>query len=251
MPLERLQKILAAAGITSRRKSETLISEGRVTVNGKVITELGSKADAGADRIELDGVRVRVPKEKLYILLYKPKGVVSTMSDPQGRPTVKDLLGDFGERVFHVGRLDVNSEGLLLLTNDGDLALRVSHPRYGCRKTYQVKVHGIPDEQTLDKLRKGVVIDGRRTAPAEVIITAKTGRDGNTWLSVTLSEGRSRQVRRMFEALGHPVSKLNRVSVGPLKADGLKRGGFRFLQPAEVASLGGKSRSVARPRVRR
>jgi 23S rRNA pseudouridine2605 synthase len=234
---QRLQKLLSAAGIASRRAGEELIRQGRVRVNREVVTELGIKADLERDRVEVDGVRVRAARRKLHLLLYKPPGTLSAMSDPAGRPTLADLLGPLDVRLYHAGRLDLKSEGLLLMTNDGELAQRVTHPRYGCKKTYHVKVRGEPSEKTLQRLRQGVLLDGRRTAPATVRIISVTGRAGHAWLAIVLREGRSRQVRRMLELVGHPVSKLRRVRIGPLSSRGLERGAYRQLTERELEAL--------------
>jgi len=240
MPPVRLQKIIAQAGLASRREAEELIREGRVQVNGQRAS-LGDRADPEKDSVRVDGKRIR-PRAgpKIYILLNKPKGYVTTIFDPQSRNTVMDLLpANVRQGVKPVGRLDVQTEGLLLLTDDGDLARRVTHPSTGCPKEYRVKVSGVPDEKGLDRLRKGIFLDGRRTRSCgiERISTTGKGGEGNAWLSVTLSEGRSRQIRRMFEVIGHPVSKLKRVAIGPIRDARLPPGAHRPLTPAEVARL--------------
>lgn len=236
----RVQKILAEAGLASRREAERWIQEGRVQVNGRVVS-LGERADPGRDSVRVDGRRVRLrPGEKTYLLLNKPKGYVTTVSDPESRDTVMDLLPESLRRgVKPVGRLDVQTEGLLLLTDDGDLARLVTHPSSGCRKQYRVKVSGVPTEKSLGRLRRGIPLDGRRTRPCEIALASTTGKagEGNAWLDVTLSEGRTRQIRRMFETLGHPVSKLKRVAIGPIRDDRLPPGGYRPLAKAEVESL--------------
>ena len=242
MTAERLQKILAASGVASRRAAEELILEGRVTVNGRVVTELGTKADPAVDHVKVDGKRLRAAPALRYILMNKPRGVVVTRDDPQRRPTVYVLLGTrVSEPVVPVGRLDFDSEGLILLTNDGPLAFRIAHPSGGCRKEYEVKVSGVPTPAKIAKLARGILIDGVRTHPAtvELIDTTpeKNGVGGNAWLRVILGEGRSRQVRKMLEAVGHKVSKLRRVAIGPLRDKSLPPGGFRDLAPAEVAAL--------------
>ncbi len=242
MTAERLQKILAATGVASRRAAEELILEGRVTVNGRVVTELGTKADPTVDHVKVDGKRLRSAPALRYILMNKPRGVVVTRDDPQRRPTVFVLLGTrVSEPVVPVGRLDFDSEGLILLTNDGPLAFRIAHPSGGCRKEYEVKVSGVPTPAKIAKLARGILIDGVRTHPAtvELIDTTpeKNGVGGNAWLRVILGEGRSRQVRKMLEAVGHKVSKLRRVAIGPLRDKSLPPGGFRDLAPAEVAAL--------------
>lgn len=242
MTAERLQKVLAAAGVASRRAAEEMILEGRVTVNGKVVTELGTKADPSVDHVKVDGKRLRAATSPRYILMNKPRGVVVTRDDPQHRPTVYHLLGArVSEPVVPVGRLDFDSEGLLLLTNDGALAHRIAHPSGGCEKVYEVKVSGVPTPAKIAKLARGVLLDGTRTAPARVELMDTTperdGVGGNAWLRVVLGEGRSRQVRRMMESVGHKVSKLRRVAIGPIRDAKIPPGGFRDLSPAEVAAL--------------
>ena len=232
---QRLQKILSQAGIASRRKAEELIQAGRVRLNGRVVTELGTKADPRTDRITIDGRPLRLSSERLYILLHKPVGVVTTLSDPEGRPTVRDLLPEVRVRVFPVGRLDYYSSGLLLLTNDGELALRLTHPRYGVRKTYQVKVNGRPTAEALEKLASGVRLEEGTTAPAEVRVIR--GSDAKTWLEITLSEGRKREVRRMCEQVGYRVEKLTRIRLGPLNLGSLQPGQHRTLTEREVYQL--------------
>jgi len=236
--LERLQKILAAAGIASRRKAEEIIRSGRVAVNGAIVTELGSKADVDADQITVDGKPLASPGRHLYFLLHKPKGYVTTLSDPEGRPTVMDLIGKIPKRVYPVGRLDYASEGLLLLTNDGDLAQRLTKAGEHMPKTYNVKISGRPDEKSLERLRQGITIaleDGRRvkTSPAKIRLIEDAA---NPWYEVTLIEGRNRQIHRMFQAVGFLVEKIKRVQFGPLKLD-VPSGKFRPLSDREVAQL--------------
>jgi pseudouridine synthase len=237
----RLQKILSAAGISSRRAAEALIVEGRVTVNGETIRELGSKADPGVDDIRVDGRRVKTALPRRYILLNKPRGYITSRSDPQRRPTVIELLAKGGVReyVYPVGRLDYESEGLLLLTSDGDLAAKLTHPRHGVAREYHVRVLGVPDRHALERLANGVVLDGRKTAPAEValqkVVAAPRGREA--LLSIAIHEGRNRQVRRMCDAVGHPVVSLRRVRIGPIRDSRLRPGEFRDLTPGEVAAL--------------
>lgn len=238
--VERVQKILSRAGVASRRASEQLMLEGRVTVNGETVRELGTKADAAADDIRVDGRRITLPSRFRYLLLNKPRGYVTTRSDPQKRPTVIDLLTGVGEYVYPVGRLDFDSEGLLLLTNDGDLAARLTHPRHGVARVYEAIVAGQPDAHDIARLTKGVTIDGRRTAPAEVRLVSdrhdqRGGRGAR--VLITIREGRNRQVRNMFEAIGHPVDHLTRVAIGPIRDGRLKTGRWRDLTDAEVASL--------------
>lgn len=235
--MERLQKILSQAGIASRRASEKLMLEGRVTVNGTVVSELGTKADAARDDIRVDGRRVKVVTRHRYILLNKPRGYVSTRSDPQRRPTVIDLLGAFPEYVYPVGRLDFDSEGLLLLTNDGDLAARLTHPRHGVPRVYEARVRGVPDQHDLTRLARGIVIDGERTEPAEIALMPIKRDATQSTLLVTLREGRNRQVRKMFEAIGHPVERLRRVAIGPIRDAKIKPGQWRELTAEEVRKL--------------
>jgi pseudouridine synthase len=229
--MERLQKILSQAGIASRRASEQLMIEGRVTVNGTTILELGTKADPARDDIRVDGRRIKIPERHLYLLLNKPRGYVTTRSDPQKRPTVIDLLVGVREYVYPVGRLDYDSEGLLILTNDGDLAARLTHPRHGVPRVYEVSVRGVPDAHDMSRLTKGVSIDGHRTQPAEVVSL------GPSRLRITVREGRNRQVRKMCDAIGHPVAELRRVAIGPLRDAKLKVGRWRLLSAPEVERL--------------
>jgi len=246
----RLQKILSAAGISSRRASEALIVEGRVTVNGAPVTELGSKADPDVDDIRVDGRRVKFAAARRYLLMYKPRGYITSRSDPQQRPTVIDLLakGGLHEYVYPVGRLDYDSEGLLLLTSDGDLAGRLMHPSHQIAREYQARVRGVPDRHTLDRLASGVPLDGRRTSPADVRIqkVIETAAGGDALLAIVLHEGRNRQVRRMCEAVGHPVVKLRRVRIGPITDDHIRPGEFRELSDREVAAL---KRAVSAKRI--
>lgn len=238
MPAERLQKIIAAAGIASRRKAEELITSGHVQVNGQTVTELGTKADPETDHIRVNGKLLQGAQRHVYLLLNKPKGYVTTVSDPEKRPTVMDLIRGVKGRVYPIGRLDYASEGLLLLTNDGDLANRLMKAASHVPKTYVVKVAGTPKEDAIAKLRAGVSIatdEGKRvrTGPATVRIVKVAA---NPWYEVTLIEGRNRQIRRMFEAVGHHVEKIKRVRYGPLALD-VPPGEFRPLTPKEVESL--------------
>ncbi len=237
--LERLQKILSAAGVASRRLAEDLIVQGRVSVNGTVVTELGTKADPASDEIRVDGRRLRGPQRHRYILLNKPRGYVTTRSDPQGRPTVMDLLKGVREYVYPVGRLDYDSEGLLLLTNDGELAARLTHPRHEVERVYEARVRGVPGPHEIQRLEHGVVIAGRRTAPAKVRLahTQPAASGPQAVLRLSIHEGRHRQVRNMLDEVGHPVVRLRRVRIGPIADDMLKTGHYRELTPAEVAKL--------------
>ena len=233
--MERLQKLIAQAGICSRREAEKIISVGRVTVDGKIITELGAKADPSKNKIRVDGKLLRFNAEKIYILLNKPRGYVSTAHDERGRKTVLDLLGEnFSGRVYPVGRLDLNSEGLILLTNDGDLTNALIHPRYEVAKTYRAKISSTVTEEKLDKLRAGVELDDGLTAPAEVYLLE------DDLVEVTIHEGRNRQVRRMFAAVGCDVKRLRRIKFAGLTLDGLKVGKWRTLTADEIAQLKGE-----------
>jgi 23S rRNA pseudouridine2605 synthase len=234
VPEERLQKILASAGVASRRKSEELILEGRVTVNGKVITELGTKADFDHDHIKVDGKLLRPVQQHVYIALNKPDSVVSTADDPQRRTTVLDLLKGLKHRVYPVGRLDYHSDGLLLLTNDGEFANTVISAKSHIPKTYYVKVKGPLTPEEEDKFRTGIPLSGKRTAPAGLRLI-RTG--DNPWYEVKLIEGRNQQIRIMFKHLGHLVEKLRRVRIGTVELGKLKPGEFRFLAPEEVSKL--------------
>jgi len=245
MPLERLQKILAAAGVASRRKAEEIILAGRVSLNGQIVTELGTKADPARDSILLDGKPLQSRQRLVYLVLNKPKGYVTTTSDPEGRPTVMQLLGRQSERLYPVGRLDYASEGLLLLTNDGALAQQLTKAASHVAKTYHVKISGRPSEQSVEKLRHGITItldDGRRvkTSPAKIRLLEDAP---NPWYEMVLIEGRNRQIRRMFQAVGHLVEKIKRVQLGPLKLD-VPSGQFRPLTEREVSQLKSFSRDI-------
>jgi 23S rRNA pseudouridine2605 synthase len=231
--LERLQKILSRAGIASRRGAEKVMAEGRVTVNGVVTSELGTKADLATDDVRVDGVRIRPPKTPVYLVLNKPKGVVSTRHDPEGRTSVMDLVPAVAG-LFPVGRLDLVTEGLILLTNDGAFAERVAHPRYEVPRVYLAKVHGIPAAETLRQLTSGVWVDGELLSADSVRVLKA---DNNAWLEVMLHEGKNHEVRRLLEAVHHPVSKLRRVAIGPVSEHGLKPGEFRALTPGEIHGL--------------
>ncbi len=248
----RLQKVIAAAGIASRRKAEELIKAGRVRVNGKVVRELGVKVDPDEDIIEVDGQRIRPPKVHQYIILHKPRGVLSTTSDPYHRPTVADLV-PMDARLFPVGRLDADSEGLILLTNDGKLAERLSHPRYRHKKEYIALVIGTPTSKEIRALERGIVLEEGRTAPAEVAVLGRhvppevveagvpglrrESPRGFSWVRIAITEGKKHQVRRMLKAVGHPVIRLIRVGIGPLKLGRLQPGEWRPLTPKEQRRL--------------
>ena len=235
----RLQKLIATAGVASRRAAETLMREGRVTVNGTVVATLGARANPETDDIRVDGRRVSLGGTRRYLLLNKPRGVVTTRDDPQRRRTVMDLLSGVRESVYPVGRLDYDSDGLLLLTNDGDLAARLTHPRHGLERVYEAWVRGVPDATALKRLARGVMLDGRRTAPATVsLVRAGRGLHGNrAVVRIIITEGRKRQVRHMCEAIGHPVMRLRRVRIGPIQDKALRPGQLRDLTPGEVTAL--------------
>ena len=257
-PAERLQKILADRGLASRRKAEDLIREGRVTVNGKVAV-IGGKADPERDAIKVDGRRLSASPEKMYVLFNKPKNVVTTLKDPEDRTTVMDLVSLPKPRLFPVGRLDYDAEGLILLTNDGDLANKLSHPSNEIPRTYFVKVKGKPQRDEMQRLSRGIRLEDGITAPCGIAPIRET--EGNTWVEMVLHEGRNRQVKRMWEKLGYPVLKLKRVAFGGLKLGSLNPGEFRILRPDEVQKLKGRVSSSARkseidmrrsgPRIRR
>ncbi len=230
----RLHKALADAGIASRRAAERLIAEGRVMVNGHTITTQGVKVDPERDTIVVDGQRLRGSGPRVYVLLFKPRGFITSASDPQGRPTVMDLVKQVRERVFPVGRLDWDSEGLLLLTNDGELAFRLTHPANHVPRTYRVKVKGHLPREALESARRGIPIDGHRTMPARI---TPISTQVNTWIEVVLHEGRKNQIRRMFERLGHPVLKLRRTAIGPIQDRRLRPGDWRPLTTEEVRRL--------------
>ena len=233
---ERLQKIISTVGITSRRKAEEFITQGRVSVNGETITVLGSKADLERDHIRVDGKLIRGTGTRVYVLLNKPPGYVSTVSDPEHRPTVISLLKGVRERVYPVGRLDYASAGLLLLTNDGELANLMMSRASEFPRTYHVKLEGPPAPGGLEKLAQGIALDGRRTAPAQVRALPVLSGRGKPWYEITLTEGRYHQVRRMFERIGQGVLKLKRVRIAFLTDDGLELGQFRHLTAGEVCT---------------
>lgn len=233
--LERLHVRIAHSGLCSRRAAEKLIIEGRVDVNGTAIVELGYKV-APEDVVRVDGIPLKTAKT-YTLVINKPTGVVTTLSDPQGRPTIVRYLPDYGVQLKPVGRLDMDTEGLLLVTNDGELANRLAHPRYGVEKEYQAIVTGIPTEEALDRLRRGVFVEGRKTAPAWVEVIHAEPKSNTTGLRITIHEGRKRQVRLMCEAVGHPVQKLKRIRYGPLRLKGMRVGEARLLGKNEVDQL--------------
>jgi 23S rRNA pseudouridine2605 synthase len=232
MAVERLQKLLAHAGIASRRKAEQLIKEGRVVVNGAAVTELGSKADLALDHVKVDGKLIRAPEHLVYLALHKPKNCVTTVSDPQGRETVMDLVQGIKTRVYPVGRLDYHSEGLLLLTNDGEFANRITSAASHIPKTYMAKVNGALTPEQEEQFRRGISLSGRRTAPAGLKLVR---RAENPWYEVTLIEGRQNQIHMMFKHFGRLVEKLKRIRIGFLELAPLKPAEFRFLSPSEIA----------------
>jgi 23S rRNA pseudouridine2605 synthase len=237
----RLQKVLAQAGIGSRRACEALIGEGRVEVNSEVVTEQGRRVDPERDVIRVDGARIPPPRRHLYLALNKPRGVVVTMDDPEGRRTVADVLAEGAsrslkkERLFHVGRLDTDSEGLLILTNDGDFAHKLAHPSYQVPKTYIVEVTGVVGPQTLRRLRRGITLEDGPVRPTSVKIVSSAGE--KSLLKITLQEGRNRIVRRTMEAVGHPVRRLSRIGIGPVRLGNLQTGEHRELTVEELGGL--------------
>lgn len=233
--MQRLQKIIAGAGFTSRRKAEQLIKEGRVKVDGEVVRELGVKADPGNQEIRVNNRLLKQNPEKIYILLNKPPGYVTTLKDPQGRPTVISLLKGIEQRVFPVGRLDLETRGALLLTNDGELANKIIHPSYNVKKTYIARVYGSPSNASLKKLTEGIELEGRLTAPARIKEIKSSRR--SSLFKIIIHEGRKRQVRKMFAAVGHPVLELTRTAYGHLKLGDLPEGRYRMLEAKELTQI--------------
>jgi pseudouridine synthase len=233
----RLNKFLSLAGVASRREADRWIEEGRISVNDKTVDELGFKIDEEKDVIRVDGRRVQVKPKPGYLLLNKPAGYLVTLKDPFRRPTIRSLLPPSLGRVFPVGRLDLESEGLLMLTNDGELAHRLTHPRFGVGKVYLVKVKGMPNREALRRLEQGVFLEGRKTAPASATLLAPGGT--SSWLRVELREGRKREVREMCRAVGHPAQELKRVEFAGLVLGSLKPGQWRHLEPGEIRRLKG------------
>ncbi len=235
MPEERLQKILAKAGLASRRNAEELIRQGKVTVDGKVVTEMGVRVDPDRQVVAFEGCPLGLEEEKIYLLLNKPRGYVTTLHDPQGRPIVSSLLTGITSRVFPVGRLDFDTEGALILTNDGDFAERILHPRFEIERTYQAEVRGLPTSEKIRLLEEGFDLEGKKTWPAKVRIIAR--EPATTTLEITIHEGRKRQVRKMFEAIGHRVLALKRIAYGGLRLGALPTGKYRRLTPADLALI--------------
>lgn len=231
----RLQKVLAQAGVASRRAAEIMIDQGRVEVNGKLVREQGMRVDPSRDTVRVDGSRIPTARRHVYFVLNKPRGVVSTMDDPEGRPTLSDLMVRRKERLFHVGRLDTDTEGLIILTNDGDFAQRLAHPRYEVRKTYLAEVEGVMDNASIRRLEKGLRLEDGPVKPDKVKLVARGGE--RTLLEVTLHEGRNRIVRRMFDSIQHPVRRLSRIQIGPVRLGTLPVGEFRELTREELGQL--------------
>lgn len=235
--MERLQKYIADCGIASRRKAEELILKGLVKVNGEVVTELGTKVDPDKDEIVYKGKVIKPEKKKVYILLNKPEGYVTTAKDQFGRPTVLDLVKDIKERLVPVGRLDYDTSGLLILTNDGDVVYKLTHPKCEVDKVYEAKLFGVPDSNTINLFKNGITIDGRKTEPAKIELLKVDGRF--SWCHITIHEGRNRQVRKMCQAARHPVATLRRVAEGEINLGDLKKGSWRYLTDKEIRYLKG------------
>lgn len=236
--LERLQKIIANSGAASRRKAEELIVDGLVTVNGTIVRELGTKADPENDAIKVSGKLIHIPHRKTYLVLNKPQGYITSMNDPEGRPVVTELLKGVKARVYPVGRLDYDTEGLLIMTDDGELAHSLMHPSHEVSKTYLVKIKGVLEDKEMEKLQKGIKLDDGVTAPAVVRKLKKA--DANSWIELTIHEGRYHQVKRMMERVGHTVIKLIRVRYGSIELGNVPPGTFRYLTPEEVKVLKGR-----------
>lgn len=234
--MERLQKVLAEAGVASRRKCEELIVAGRVEVDDEVVRTLGVKVDPSQAFIKVDGKPIR-KQQKVYVIFNKPKGVITSATDPEGRKTVTEFFKNIKERIYPIGRLDYDTEGLLLLTNDGEFAHLLTHPKHHVPRTYLATVRGVPHGSLLDKLRAGIKLEDGMTAPAEVEYQDVDTDKKESVIKITIYEGRNRQVRRMFEAIHHPVAKLKRIQFGPIQLSGVPRGKFRHLTPQEVKEL--------------
>lgn len=231
----RLQKYLAACGIASRRKAEELIAAGRVSVNGRIVAAMGEKIIPGRDTVVCDGQPVETPKEFIYVLLNKPKGYVTTLSDPQGRPVVTSLVSDIPERLFPVGRLDLDTEGALLLTNDGSLAQKIQHPSHETSKTYEALLQGHPGQAKLKQLEDGILLEEKKTAPATIKVIKHLHRQ--TLVQITIHEGRKRQVKKMFEFIGNPVISLKRIAYGSLYLGKLASGKYKILNPKDLKKI--------------
>ncbi len=231
----RLHKYLAQAGVSSRRAGEKLIQDGRVKVNGHIVTKLGAKVDSATDTVAVDNKKVILERGKVYVALNKPPGYITALKDPQGRKKVTDLIKNVKERIYPVGRLDYDTEGLLLLTNDGDLTYRITHPKHEISKVYVAEVRGLPTEQELSELKKGIFLQDGITAPAEAVIIKQF--KNNTLIEITIFEGRNRQVRRMMEAINHPVVHLKRIRIGCISLGNLEVGKYRFLTSNEIHDL--------------
>jgi 23S rRNA pseudouridine2605 synthase len=241
---QRLQKIISQAGITSRRKAEELILQGRVEVNGKVVRTLGAKANPEKDHVKLNGRLLQLKQPKIYLMLNKPKGYVTTLQDPEGRPTVIELLKGVHQRVYPIGRLDYDAEGLLLFTNDGETAEHLMHPRYEIPRTYLVKVKGVLEDPEIKQLEIGVPLEDGMTAPCRIEKIRKTQE--NSWIELTMREGRNRQIKRMMEHAGHPVLKLKRILFAGLELASLETGEYRYLTEKEIQKIkkGGRTTAV-------
>jgi pseudouridine synthase len=235
MALERIQKILAQAGAASRREAERLILDRRVTVNGRVVDTLGYRVDLTRDYVKVDGKKISAPEPLVALLLHKPRNYLSTVEDPQGRPTVLDLCKKVKQRVYPVGRLDFDAEGLILLTNDGELANRLTHPRYEVERTYLAKVTGVPEGKDLDRLKKGISLEDGVARVVFVKIVSE--KEKHCWLRIGVTEGRNRLIKRILAAIGHPVLKLKRIRFGPFLLGSLPRGHFRYLTPKEIREI--------------
>jgi len=245
---ERLNRFLARAGIVSRREADRVVFEGRVTLNGQVVREPGTRVNLDRDSVKVDGKRVTRLAHFSYYLFYKPRGVLTTMEDPLGRPCLGDVLRDLRGRPVPAGRLDGDAEGLVLCTNDGELINRLLHPRYGAKRVYEVKINGVPDRRALQRLETGIFVDGTKTLPARVAVIRKGDR--NSWLRIVLAEGRNRQVKRMVEEVGFRVLKLRRVAFGPLSLQGVQAGQFRKLGMDEIVKLRGYTEELDKKRAR-
>lgn len=241
--LERLQKVLSRAGVASRRKAEELITSGHVSVNGRKVTELGTRVDAAKDEIRLDGALVADVDDRVYYVLFKPAGCVTTMSDPEGRPTVRDYLKFVRERIYPVGRLDYDAEGALILTNDGELAHKLMHPKFGATRTYLAKVKGVPNEGVIAQLRAGVRLDDGMATPLQADLVEKAEK--NTWIRLVVAEGRPHLVKRLCEAVGHPVQRLFRSNYAGIGVEGMMAGEVRELTATEVRAMKAGATSVA------